>query len=123
MHRTTPSGAERLPEPYSPHDQASSPSFPFLPLIVHVQRSSWRRAHIARLHDASALWTGLVNEVEWRLGDPAEACETACRRDVANPRFAGLGAKCQADVLGQRVRRAEKRGEGVVRAADGIEVL
>jgi hypothetical protein len=43
--------------------------------------------------------TGLENEVERRLRDPAEAGEAACLNDVPNPCFAGLRPERQPDLL------------------------
>ena len=53
------------------------------------------------------LGPGLVDEVERRLGRPAEAGEAGVGRDPADRRLAGLGAERVAAVLGQRVRHAE----------------
>jgi len=46
-----------------------------------------------------SLWTGFEDEVEWRLGRAAEAGEAARGDDLAEPRFAGLGAEREPDLL------------------------
>jgi hypothetical protein len=69
------------------------------------------------------LRTGLEDEVEGSLGDPPEAAEPGAGDHLADRSVAGLGAEREPDLLGQRGGHAQQRGEAVVGALDGVEVV
>src|SRR5688500_9754393 len=64
------------------------------------------------------LRTGLVDDVERRLGDPGEPGEPGVGDDPADRGLPGLGAERVAAGLRDRVRQAEERREVVVHAPD-----
>ena len=59
----------------------------------------------------TGLWAGLVDDVEGRLGDPAECCVPGVRGKPPYRLLTGLGAERVAAVLGQRVRHAQEGRE------------
>src|SRR4051794_12052785 len=79
----------------------------------------------ARVPVSVTLMSGprLEDEVEGRLGGAAEAGEAGRFDDRADARLAGLRAEREPDLLRQRGRRAQQRGERVVGAADRVQVV
>src|SRR6266568_535140 len=72
--------------------------------------------------DLAALRPGLIDDVEGRLGGPAEPGEARVGRDPPDGRLARLCAERVAAWLGKRARDAELGGEVVVDPADRVQV-
>ena len=62
-------------------------------------------------------------EVERGLGGAAERAEAGFGEHLAQAGLAGLGAEAAADILGQRVRRADERRRGVEHPPDRVAVV
>src|SRR5580704_3888161 len=71
----------------------------------------------------SASGAGLVDDVEGGLGGAAETGKAGSGDDVADFRLARLRPEAEANFLGSRTGRTQQRGERIVHAADGIEVV
>src|ERR1041384_7743555 len=68
-------------------------------------------------------WPGLEDEVERRLGGPAEAGEPCPDHDVGDRRLARLCPQREPAALRERIGHAEEGGQRVVRTTDGVEVV
>src|SRR3977135_1329487 len=65
----------------------------------------------------------LQDHIKRSFGGPPDEPEPPRLDDLAQLRFAGLGAKRGADFLRQRSRDADHRRRGVIQAADRVQIL
>src|SRR6266511_6166032 len=63
------------------------------------------------------------NQVERRLGRPPEPGEARLPEYLLQPCFASLRPQCEANLLRQRVGRADHGGRGIVEPANRCRVL
>ncbi len=89
-----------------------------MPLPVGQNARPHRRGQRARGEAVLAamgatLWPGLQNDVERGLGRPAHVGEPGLAQHGGEPAFTGLRAQSEPDLLRQRARRADHRGQAV----------
>src|SRR3954451_17865049 len=84
-------------------------------LFIKVS-GSWKRR-------VCGLRLGLQDEVERGFGGPPHAAEAGLVQHGGESAFASLRAEAEADLLGQRARCADDRGQAVVGPSDRVEVV
>jgi hypothetical protein len=72
---------------------------------------------------ATWLRPGFENDVEWGLRSAADALKTGGLQDFRQAAFPRLGAKSEADFLGERSRGAEHGGSSVKDTSDGVQIV
>src|SRR5690349_9886223 len=103
-----------------------------IPISDFVKTFCWRSVVAGSLPRCSRIqvrngqarsWPGLEDEVERRLGSPAEAGEPCPGHDVGDRRLARLRTQREPAVLSERTGHAEEGGQRIVRTTDGVEVV
>src|SRR4051794_19696645 len=83
-------------------------------LFIKVS-GSWKRR-------VCGLRLGLQDEVERGFGGPPHAAEAGLVQHGGESAFASLRAEAEADLLGQRARCADDRGQAVIGPPAGVRV-
>src|SRR6516225_2925801 len=97
----------------------SVPSYVIALALTHSAVQSFRPLALERPGSGA----GLEHQVQGRLCGAADRAEATLEHHLAQAGLAGLGAEPGAASLRERPRCADERGESVVHAPHGIEVV